>query len=362
MKYTFNPYLGKKILPVDIVLAPEWWYKNEGITFDKDFFFNPLRRVEVEQQMEEALYKRWGRYGLGMHRNEIRPEVGAVHLAAGFLLSEMLGCEVIYSENHPPQVVCKNIENLRISINDAFNSNVFKYFVSLVDSLKQKFGYVTGDVNWGGILNLAMDIRGNEVLTDMLLNPDEVKSFFKDIATLIEKFTAFVFKETKTTSISVNRNVMHLDKPVFLHSECTHTMISEEDYENFLLYFDIEWSKKYRPFGIHHCGPDPHRMVYCYTKIPYLDFLDVGWGGDVKLLRKFLPNTFLNIRLSPVELARMSNLEISETIINLAKDSENPYLTGICCINIDDTVSDDKITTIFQTVETLRKEYDFLNN
>ena len=27
-------------LPVDIVLAPEWWYKNTGITFDKDFFFH----------------------------------------------------------------------------------------------------------------------------------------------------------------------------------------------------------------------------------------------------------------------------------------------------------------------------------
>lgn len=173
MKFIHNPLIGKKILPVDIVLAPEWWYKNEGITFDKDFFFNPLRRVEVEQQMEEALYKRWGKYGLGIHRKDLRPEIGAVHLAAGFLLSEMLGCKVIYSENHPPQVVCKNIENLKISINDAFNSNTYKNFISLVDSLKQKFGYVTGDVNWGGILNIAMDIRGSEVLTDMLLYPDE---------------------------------------------------------------------------------------------------------------------------------------------------------------------------------------------
>ena len=42
------------------------------------------------------------------------------------------------------------------------------------------------------------------------------------------------------------------------------------------------------------------------------------------------------------------------------KDSVNPYLTGVCCINIDDSVTDDKITTIFETVELLRKEFEIL--
>jgi hypothetical protein len=86
-----------------------------------------------------------------------------------------------------------------------------------------------------------------------------------------------------------------------------------------------------------------------------LDFLDVGWGGDIKKLRETLPNTFFNIRLSPVEIINQSNEEISETIIRLVRDSKNPYLTGICCINMDDQVSDDKITTIFRTVQELRK-------
>ena len=33
--------------------------------FDEDFFFHPAKRVEVERKMEQALYERWGRYGLG---------------------------------------------------------------------------------------------------------------------------------------------------------------------------------------------------------------------------------------------------------------------------------------------------------
>jgi hypothetical protein len=88
-----------------------------------------------------------------------------------------------------------------------------------------------------------------------------------------------------------------------------------------------------------------------------LDFLDVGWGGDVAKLREFLPNTFLNIRLSPVEIIERSADEIRSTITRLVSESANPYLTGVCCINMDDQVGDDKVRAIFETVDELRQKY-----
>jgi hypothetical protein len=351
-----NNSLGKKILPVDIVLAPEWWSKHENISFDQDFFFHPLKRVEEEQKMEKVLYDRWGNFGLGMQKDEKRPEIGAVHLAAGFLLSEMLGCHVNYFENHPPQVLPAHQELREINTEKAFRSDVFNKVSDLTSSLKKKYGYLTGDINWGGILNIAMDLRGEDIFIDMMMVPEEVNEYFKGISRVIEKFTSFLQSETGSTSISVNRGVRHIEKPVYLHSECSHTMISAEDYETFLLPFDQKWSEK-RPFGIHYCGPDPHRMAYSFAKIPHLDYLDLGWGGDVKMLRKSLPDTFFSLRLSPVEIARQSCEEISETIVRLVHDSGNPFLTGVCCINMDDSVTDDRISTIFETVEKLKEEY-----
>ncbi len=353
---SFGGVRGGCLLPVDIVLAPEWWYKNEKITFDRDFFFHPLKRVEAEQQMEKVLYHRWGKFGLGQHREQARPEIGAVHLAAGYLLSEMLGCEVNYSEAHPPQVLPAHQELRNISVDEAFRSDAFRRVSQLTDSLKKKYGFLTGDINWGGILNIAMDLRGENIFLDMMMIPDEVNEYFSGIAGVIEKFTDFLQSETGSTSISVNRGVRLLDKPVLLHSECSHTMISEDDYETYLLPYDQKWSEK-RPFGIHYCGSDPHRMAASFAKIPHLDFLDVGWGGDLKVLREYLPDTFMSIRLSPVEIARQSNDEIRETIVRLVRDSGNPYLTGVCCINMDDSVSDDRITTIFETVEELRRSF-----
>ncbi|GAT62243.1 uroporphyrinogen decarboxylase family protein [Paludibacter jiangxiensis] len=356
MSFKSNPLLGNKILPVDIVLAPEWWNKNEGITFDRDFFFNPLKRVEEEQHKEKVLYDRWGKYGLGEYRNEARPEIGAVHLASGFLLSEMLGCTVNYTDSHPPQVVALHADALEIDVEKAFASEPFQRLEKLVAALKEKYGYLTGDINWGGILNLALDVRGENIFIDMMMTPDEVKEYFDKIAQVIERFTTYVQNLTGTSSISVTRNVRLLKEPVLLHSECSHTMISEADYEEFLLPYDVKWSAR-RPYGVHYCGPDPHRMAASFAKIPHLDFLDLGWGGDVKLLREHLPETMFSIRLSPVELAKQSHDEIRGHITRLVHDSGNPYLTAVCCINMDDSVTDDKIDVIFETVEELRKEY-----
>ena len=84
----------------------------------------------------------------------------------------------------------------------------------------------------------------------------------------------------------------------------------------------------------HYCGIDPHRMAESFAKIPHLDFLDVGWGGDLKILRSHLPGTFLNIRLSPAEIINQTNKEIRETIQRLVKESGNLSLTGVCCINM----------------------------
>jgi hypothetical protein len=357
VKYKRNPFIKSLPIPVDIVFHASWWNRHAGITFDEDFYYHPLKRVEAEKRMEQELYERFGFYGLGIDRGKELPVIGAVHNAAGYLLSEMLGCKVIYQEDAPPQVIPAGMEKLDINVEEAFRSPVFKRFTNLKEKLKEKYGYITGDVDWNGILNISLDLAGEKIFTDIFIEPDEVKKHFLGIADLMEKFVAGISKETGSSSISVNRNVRNIEKPVFLHSECSHTMIATDQYEEFLLPFDLEWSRKFRPFGIHYCGKDPHRYAETFSKIKNLDFLDVGWGGDVKLLRKYLPDTFLNIRLDPVSINNYSDGKIEETITNLVKDSDNPYLTGVCCINMDDKVEDSKINTIFRTVENLRKAY-----
>ena len=336
-------------LPVELVFSPAWWNKQTGITFDRDFFFHPARRVEDERKMEQHLYEKWGHYGLGLNHGVNRPEIGAVHLASGYLLSQMLGCQVDYHEKAPPSVSCLYSDSIETDpVKKAFESDAFKDFFQMQETLKTQYGYVTGDVNWSGILNLALDIRGQDLFIDMAENPEESTAFFSELAGMIERFTNGLQSTTNSTSVSVNRTVLHFAQPIMLHSECSLTMVSEDMYKDYILPYDLKWSSKNVPFGIHYCGKDPHRFAKAFAKISNLAFLDVGYGGDVKELRSHLPGAFLNLRLSPVELTHCTAEEVKKTIFRLVQQSGDLRLTGLCCINIDNIVSDEIINAIFE--------------
>jgi len=343
-----------KPLPVEIVFHPSWWYKHTGITFDEDFFYHPLKRVEAERRMEKELYERFGEFGLGEDHDKDKPLIGAVHNAAGYIISEMLGCEIRYAGNQAPQVVCAKREDFSIAFENAMDTPPVKRLNKLIEALKSRYAYVCGDINWGGVLNVALDLRGDALLTDMMFYPEESKKYFQKIASVIENFVRFIYAQTGTSSISVNRIVKHLEPAIFVHSECTHTLISEDLYETLLLPVDRQWSETLHPFGIHYCGQDPHRYAGEFAKIPHLAFLDVGWGGDVKRLREKLPDTFFSIRLDPVTIQNTPDDQLEHTIRQLVNDSGDPMLTGICCINMDGNTEDAKIRTIYKTVGELR--------
>ncbi|MDA8410112.1 MAG: hypothetical protein M0001_06935, partial [Treponema sp.] len=69
---------------------------------------------------------------------------------------------------------------------------------------------------------------------------------------------------------------------------------------------------------------------------------------------KALPKTFFNIRLDPVQIGGWSVEEIEATITRLVGESADPWLTGVCCINMDEKVPDEKVRAIFKTVAELR--------
>ncbi|MGO8747411.1 MAG: hypothetical protein ACLQNE_15615 [Thermoguttaceae bacterium] len=67
--YYKNPFIQSEPLPVEIVLHPSWWHAHAGISFDKDFFYHPAKRVESKRRMEAVLHERFGRHGLGADRD-----------------------------------------------------------------------------------------------------------------------------------------------------------------------------------------------------------------------------------------------------------------------------------------------------
>ena len=79
--------------------------------------------------------------------------------------------------------------------------------------------------------------------------------------------------------------------------------------------------------------------------------------GDVALLREYLPETFFNIRLNPVEIQRYTSEELRQNITERVKASGDDLTrTGLCCVNMDKDVSDERIHEIFTIADEIVRE------
>ncbi|MFC1547740.1 uroporphyrinogen decarboxylase family protein [Candidatus Neomarinimicrobiota bacterium] len=341
---------------MEVVFHPNWWHRNYGICFGRDYFFDPDTSIESTRRMRQALVERYPELEIGDHEED-RPMIGGTLLAAGFIISEILGCEVRYYEGASPEVITANLDENQIerlcNLN-IFDTPIMEDFSRLVSTFKKKYGYVEGDINWEGVQNVALNLRGTQLFLDYFLNPDSAETVLGAVAEVIVQFLDFMYAEIGASSVSVNRIVGRVDPKMALHSNCTLTMISAEQYRQYLFKYDQLLAERYQPYGIHYCGGDLERMGAAFAEIEGLSFVDVGWDSDVKLCREALPDKFLSLRLSPMRMMSESSEVIAQDIRDLVEAAGSVDKLGLCCINMDYGTPDANIRTLFSVAREYR--------
>ncbi len=348
----------KSFLPVEVVFHPSWWHRHYGIMFDEAFFFDPDKRVESERVMRAALHERFGDLGLGEAQAAPRPVIGPVHLAAGFLISAMLGCQVRYLENASPEVIPSNLTDEQVQSLEVPNLDenpVFHRLIDLMQGLEARFGYLEGDVNWEGVQNVALNLRGPQLFVDYYENPALARRLLDIASQAIEATAAYIRRRTGSNSIAVNRVVGAVDARISLHSNCTVAMISARTYRQYLLDYDRQMAQVLYPYGIHHCGADMHKVRHEYAQVNGAEFFDVGWGSDVVACRAALPNAIFSLRLSPVRVATLTPAQVAADVEGLLRAAGPLERAALCCINLDDTTPDDNVRAIFEVAERYRR-------
>ncbi|UCH11235.1 MAG: hypothetical protein JSU61_04930 [Fidelibacterota bacterium] len=345
------------VLPVEVVFHANWWHRNYGISFERDYFFDPDTSIASTQRMRAALAERFPELAIG-GAEEARPMIGGTLLAAGFIVSEILGCEVQYFKGASPEVIPAALTEQQIEALgnlNIFDTAVMQDLSRLIITFRKRFGYVEGDINWEGVQNVALNLRGTRLFADYLQNPDAADMLLEAVTRVIIQFLDFMYSETDTTSVSVNRIVGRVHPKMALHSHCTLTMISAEHYRQRVFKYDQLLADRYQPYGIHYCGEDLERMSTDFADIKGLSFVDVGWGSDVRLCREALPDKFLSLRLSPVRMMSESPDAISEDIRKLVEAAGPIEQAGLCCINMDYGTPDENIRTLFEIAAEYRR-------
>lgn len=334
-------------LPVEIVFNPNWWFRNYGIAFDETFYFDRQTRIRNDVTMRRVMYER---FGIGEPEPRPRPIVGSMHVAGGFLLPALFGVEIHFDASQAPWPVPANLgvdAILALRPPDFRTAWPMKQWIAQMDVLEREFGSVIGDFDTDGILNTALQIRGQDLYTDMLENPEMVQHLFSVVGETQAEVAGYVASRTGTSSASTNRSILNVDPGTYLHSNCSVCIISPRLYIEALLPHERRLAERLQPYGIHHCGDNLHRFAAAYAQLP-VSFLDVGWGSDVAQCREAFPDAFLNLRLSPVRMLQLTADEIRRDVEQLIRAAGSAGRIGICSINMDHGTPDENVRAVFE--------------
>ena len=169
----------------DVTFHPKWWNQSAGIDFTQPFFDNPKVRIESDITMRRTLFEKFGDYGLGEENPSPRPLLGTNLLAAGYLHSEILGCEIIYAPDNSPVVVPRNYDLDDIADTPVYtgleNSSVWQRTEEQILFLQKEYGAVESYINLMGVQNIAMDILGQDLMLAYYDDPESLHILLREI-------------------------------------------------------------------------------------------------------------------------------------------------------------------------------------
>lgn len=344
-------------LPIELVFNPNWWHQAAGISFDQAFYMDPATRIRDDVTMRRVLWRRYRDLGLGEEDPQPRPVIGSLHVAGGFVIPALLGSQIRFAADAAPQPLPETISAAEIDVFDKPDFRTLwpmRELLAQMDDLEAAYGYVLGDLNTDGVLNAAYHFYGQDLFADFYLAPDRVRRFLDIIGELIVDVALLVRERTGSCSISVNRMVEQVDRRMFYHANCSAPMISPASYRQLHLPVEQAMARRIQPFGIHHCGANLHKVADAYAELHPV-MVDVGWGSDVAAVAAALPNTFLNLRLSPIRMLRAAPHEVAADTASLLRSAGALERCGVCCINMDHGTPDDNIFAMGEVVERFRR-------
>lgn len=346
------------MIKYDITFHPSWWNKNVDIQFTQDFFDEPEYRMECDVKMRKALYNHFGDLGIGEKSPDKRPILGTDLLAAGYLHSQLMGCDIIYQPDNSPQVICRNLDSEQIREIKApqlEQSTVWAATQKQIDYLMDKYGRVEPCINLMGVQNIAMDLMGQELFMAYYEDEEAVRGLLHEITQL----SVDVGRRFRALSGDISGGVTAIVRQTvpdcYLTSNCSVEMVSLAQYEEFLLPYDVLLAESFGSYGIHHCGQTMEHIVDGYAKVPNLTFAEVGAGSDIAAVRRALPDTHLNARVSPAKLSDWTAEEITAEVHRLYEEGKDAYgeKLSISCVGIDKNVTDQKIRDFLKSCAAL---------
>ena len=349
------------MVPVDVTFHPSWWHEHAGIDFSQRFFEDPAYRIDADMNMRRVLYERFGDLGFGEDDPKPRPLLDSDLLAGEYVQAQILGCDIRYSPDSLPEPLCLNLsahEAEQLGVPDVRKTSAWESLERQIAWLYEQYGYVESFVDLHGVQNLALSIRGMQLFEDYYSRPELARHILTVCARTIAETATCLREVSECIGIGVTSIIRQVDKRLYVTSNCSLDMVSRDIYESFLLEHDAMLSRRFQPFGIHHCGGSFHRFAQIYAEISGVSFVEAGAFSDLKAARAAFPGTWINARYSPVRLRECSKEQLVGELKQMACDAQPASLLSFSCVGIDSDTDDQQVRLFLDIAKHLEESND----
>jgi hypothetical protein len=287
---------------ISLEFSEAWWRAHYGDTAGRD-----RRRL---------LFERFGDVGLGEENPPpVPPTVGSEY--GHRFMSAFWGCQIVYQADHFPAALPlpdarRRMENLEVP--DLDSSPIVQRILDQARSLRERHGACRAWMDFGGPLNNAVSVFGDEILLALAAEPDlagrVLRKMGEAIVAVHDRVVCRINSEDPAAARAAHWWI----------GDCPVCMISPQTYRQVVLPVDLWFcGLSTGQFGLHHCGVfDRYVEVYAPLR-PTI--LDVGPGSDLRLARQGYPTATIFAWMGVADLARMTRAEIDAFVRRAIEDA-----------------------------------------
>jgi hypothetical protein len=354
---TREPFVGDEPdLRISMGFVPRWFHKRLGIDFSERWHLDPIYRYETLVIMKEYLHKLFPMIPYFVPQYEDGIEVTCATISGvhgAMFISLIYGLKVVYFKDGWPDLYPgshlskEDIENLKPF--DLYKNPAVIQLLEQMNIIEKKYGKIYGYLNYQGILNNAFRIRGYEIFLDMYDDPDFVHHLFNHIANTMLNVAKIIQERQRKSGFYVN---------LFSVSNCVVNMISPEQYEKFVLPYDLMLSKEFERFGVHTCNWDVTPYINVLRRIDKMGYIDMGIMSDMKKVKEVFPDARRAVMYSPIDLKNKSINDIRKDILKIYYELSP---CDIVLADIDEETPDEKVLSFIKVVEEVLERGGNLN-
>jgi len=318
----------------DISLSENWYNDRLGVSFVEDFWIDPVRRTENYMQLEYETAKKYPHLGLGSLNPKAAP-IASDQYSHRFM-AKLFGCDIIYKENQAPSALSLNLEIEELAefpMPNLHKNEILKKAISDADILKRKYGYVSGEINTGSPLNVAVTVFGESFLASCAGEPDIARYILMMIAKtemrLVYEYSQY---------IDENYGIMHMG-----FGNCPAILLSPALYKEVVLPVDLWIRQQCKYFYLHHCGIFDN-YAELYTALSPAS-LDVGGLSDYRKVRQYFPDTMCSYIINSESIEGKTREDIDAVVYDaVVNGGPADNISGLKTYGMSKNVTDENLT------------------